>query len=160
MATKNPSGEQITAQLRGHELIHVSRDKDNELALHFSDGTVLNITADTETLKSKIVRGKATPAEDVLPTKKQLEYLTFISKYISKFGRAPAESDIQRHFLVSAPSVNQMMQTLERRGFITRKPNTPRSTQLRTILEELQSKASTQRVGRGNFPPSPSQNRT
>jgi len=34
------------------------------------------------------------------------------------FGFAPAESDIQRHFHVSAPSVHQMIKTLERRGFI------------------------------------------
>ena len=46
---------------------------------------------------------------------------------MDQFGRAPAEADIQRHFLVSAPSVNAMMQTLERRGFITRKPGVPRS---------------------------------
>ncbi len=64
------------------------------------------------------------------PTKRQLEYLAFISKYIHRFGRAPAESDIERHFLVSAPSVNQMMQMLERRGFITRQPGVPRSTRI------------------------------
>ena len=32
----------------------------------------------------------------------------------------PAESDIARHFMVSAPSVNQMLRTLEARGFISR----------------------------------------
>ncbi|MDO8251865.1 MAG: MarR family transcriptional regulator [Rhodoferax sp.] len=62
--------------------------------------------------------------------KRQLEYLAFIAKYIHRFGRAPAESDTERHFLVSAPSVNQMMQMIERRGFITRQAGVPRSTRI------------------------------
>jgi repressor LexA len=62
------------------------------------------------------------------PTKRQLEYLLFIAKYIRRYGRAPAESDIERHFLVSAPTVNQMMHMLERRGFIARQAGVPRST--------------------------------
>ena len=43
-------------------------------------------------------------------------HLDFIKKYALRFGVAPAESDIERHVLVSAPSVNQMIQTLERAG--------------------------------------------
>jgi len=39
-------------------------------------------------------------------------------------------SDIERHFLVSAPSVNQMMQTLERLGFISRQRGVPRSVRI------------------------------
>jgi len=53
-----------------------------------------------------------------------------IRKYLTRYGRAPAESDIERHFLVSAPSVNQMMQMLERRGFITRQAGVPRSARI------------------------------
>lgn len=64
------------------------------------------------------------------PTKRQIEYLLFIAKYIGRFGRAPAEADIERHFLVSAPAVNQMMQTLERRGFIARQAGVPRSARI------------------------------
>ena len=138
MTAKNPTAEQVTTQLRGRELSHARRVKPNELALHFSDGTVLNIRTGTETFVLTVVRGTTDPADASRSTKRQVEYLVFISKYISKFGRAPAESDIERHFLVSAPSVNQMMQTLEKRGFITRKPNTPRSIQIRLSLEELQ----------------------
>ncbi len=63
-------------------------------------------------------------------TKTQGRYLAFIHRYIAKFGQAPAEADIQRHFLVSAPSVNAMMQTLTRKGFISRVPGVPRSTKL------------------------------
>src|SRR4051812_7316649 len=39
-------------------------------------------------------------------TKTQGRYLAFIHRYITKFDQAPAEADVQRHFLVSAPSVN------------------------------------------------------
>ena len=137
MVAKNPTAEQITTLLQGCELRLAHREKDNDLALHFSDGTVLNIHAVTGTLEAAILRSRAKTTDDPRPTKKQAEYLTFIVKYISRFGRAPAELDIQRHFLVSAPSVNQMMQTLERRGFITRKPNTPRSTQVCINPEDL-----------------------
>jgi repressor LexA len=40
--------------------------------------------------------------------------------YMARYGVAPAESDIQAHFKVSAPSAHQMVKTLERRGFIVR----------------------------------------
>ena len=64
-------------------------------------------------------------------TKTQGRYLAFIHRYITKFGQAPAEADIQQHFLVSAPSVNAMMQTLTRKGLISRVPGIPRSIKLR-----------------------------
>jgi LexA DNA binding domain len=63
-------------------------------------------------------------------TKTQARYLAFIHRYVTKFGQAPAEADIQRHFLVSAPSVNAMMQTLTRKGLISRVPGVPRSIKL------------------------------
>jgi len=40
---------------------------------------------------------------------------------------SPAEADVARHFFVAAPSLNQMVQVLERRGFIRRQPGIPRS---------------------------------
>ena len=63
-------------------------------------------------------------------TKTQGRYLAFIHRYITKFGQAPAEVDVQRHFLVSAPSVNAMMQALTRKGLISRVPGIPRSIKL------------------------------
>ena len=63
-------------------------------------------------------------------TKTQGRYLAFIHRYITKFGQAPAEADVQRHFLVSGPSVNAMMQTLTRKGLISRVPGVPRSIKL------------------------------
>ena len=58
-------------------------------------------------------------------TEKQGHYLAFIYTYAHMFGRPPAESDMQRHFGVSPPSVHQMVVTLERNGFIRRQPGVP-----------------------------------
>ena len=51
-------------------------------------------------------------------TDKQGQYLAFIDAYTRVHGRPPAETDMQRHFQVSPPSVHQMVLTLERRGLI------------------------------------------
>jgi DNA-binding MarR family transcriptional regulator len=70
-------------------------------------------------------------------TQKQGQYLAFIY-YYSKINRySPAEADIQRYFGVSAPSVHQMIVTLEKHGFISRTPGQARSIVLRLKLEEL-----------------------
>jgi Mn-dependent DtxR family transcriptional regulator len=63
-------------------------------------------------------------------TDKQGQYLAFIHAYTLVMGRSPAEADIQRFFAVTPPSVHQMVLTLERLGFISRKPGAPRSIEL------------------------------
>ena len=84
-------------------------------------------------------------APDVRPgyTAKQGQYLAFIHAYRRLHGRAPVESDIQRFFLVSPPSVHQMILKLEKAGLITRQPRVARSIKL-TIdpktLPELESR--------------------
>ena len=55
-------------------------------------------------------------------TDRQGQYLAFIDAYTRVNGRPPAESDIQRRFGVSPPSVHQMVLTLERLGLIRRRP--------------------------------------
>ena len=45
-------------------------------------------------------------------TERQGQYLAFIDAYTRVHGRPPAESDMQRHFRVSPPSVHQMVLTL------------------------------------------------
>jgi hypothetical protein len=42
-------------------------------------------------------------------TEKQGQYLAFISTYSHMFRRPPAETDMQRHFQVTPPSVHQMI---------------------------------------------------
>src|SRR3954471_2784834 len=52
----------------------------------------------------------------------QGQYLAFIDAYTRVHGRPPAESDLQRRFRVSPPSVHQLVLTLERLGLIRRQP--------------------------------------
>ena len=74
---------------------------------------------------------RAKPADARLPfTKLQGRYLVFIHRYQAKFGCSPAESDLQRHFLVSSPTVNSMVQRLERLRLIARTPGQARSIRL------------------------------
>jgi DNA-binding MarR family transcriptional regulator len=70
-------------------------------------------------------------------TDKQGQYLAFIYTYSHMFRRPPAETDMQRHFRVSPPSVHQMVVTLERNGLIRRQPGTPRSIELLVAPESL-----------------------
>ena len=114
-------------QLIGQQVTKVVADGAQQLTLQFAGGSALSVTWQPAGLHVQVTAPEAAAHR---PTKRQLDYLLFIRKYIARYGRAPAESDIERHFLVSAPSVNQMMQMLERRGFITRQPGVPRSARL------------------------------
>ncbi|MDB5874992.1 MarR family transcriptional regulator [Mesorhizobium sp. M1050] len=63
-------------------------------------------------------------------TEKQGQYLAFIWTYGLLNARSPAERDMQRFFGVTAPSVHQMVLTLERTGLIRRQPGLARSIEL------------------------------
>jgi DNA-binding FadR family transcriptional regulator len=63
-------------------------------------------------------------------TERQGQYLAFIDAYTRVNGRPPAEADLQRHFGVSAPSVHQMVVTLERAGLIGRRSGVARSIEV------------------------------
>jgi DNA-binding MarR family transcriptional regulator len=126
------TAESLTQRFHGKTFLHATADGKQRLCIHFSDGETLVLEARSEELVAtfKQLKPAARTIASTQPTKRQFEYLTFIAKYIARFGRSPAESDIERHFLVSAPSVNQMMQMLERRGFIARQQGVPRSVRI------------------------------
>jgi SOS-response transcriptional repressor LexA len=63
-------------------------------------------------------------------TDKQGQYLAFIDAYTRVHGCPPAETDMQRHFRVSPPSVHQMVLTLERAGLIRRQPGVARTIEV------------------------------
>ena len=65
-------------------------------------------------------------------TPKQGQYLAFIYYYTKINGRSPSEADMERYFKVTAPSVHQMVVTLEKSRFIERVPGQPRS--IRVLL--------------------------
>src|SRR3981081_488377 len=70
-------------------------------------------------------------------TDKKGPNLPFIYTYTHMFRRPPAETDMQRHFQVSPPSVHQMIVTLERHGLIRRQPGVARSIQILVAPEDL-----------------------
>ena len=119
----------VSQQISGKSVSRLDLTDEARLTIHFTDGARLVVEQRGASLAATLV-----PADTVAggshPTARQREYLDFIAQYIRRFGVSPAESDIQRRFLVSAPSVNQMVQTLERRGFITRQRGVPRSIRL------------------------------
>ncbi len=119
-------------QVSGKSVSHVIQPEARRLEIHFIDGSILAVELLQDRLAAALTRSPSTvtgnhPTDGPRPTRRQREYLDFIARYIHRFGISPAESDIGRHFLVSAPSVNQMVQTLERRGLITRQRGMPRS---------------------------------
>src|SRR3954471_19765883 len=70
-------------------------------------------------------------------TDTQGQYLAFIDAYTRVHGRPPAETDMQRHFGVSPPSVHQMVLTLERLVLIRRQPGVARSIEVLLAPEDL-----------------------
>jgi hypothetical protein len=60
-----------------------------------------------------------------------------IYTYSHMFGRPRAETDMQRYFGVSPPSVHQMIVTLERNGLIRRQAGAPRSIEILVPPENL-----------------------
>jgi len=79
-------------------------------------------------------------------TDKQGQYLAFIWAYAQINGRAPAEADFQRYFKVTAPSVHQMLKTLDQLGLIDKQPGVARSIQLRVSPQDLPILGSDQTV--------------
>ena len=70
-------------------------------------------------------------------TAKQGQYLAFIYNYTKIHRQAPAESDLERYFQVSPPSIHEMIKTLERNGLIERTPGQARSIRLLVQPEHL-----------------------
>jgi DNA-binding MarR family transcriptional regulator len=82
----------------------------------------------------------APPLDASIPPKftaKQGQYLSYIHYYIKIHRVAPAESDLQRYFQVSAPSIHEMIKTLERNGLIERTRGQARSIRLLVRPEHL-----------------------
>jgi DNA-binding MarR family transcriptional regulator len=80
--------------------------------------------------------GQSAQASGPRFTSVQGQYLAFIYNYTRVLGRPPAEADMQRHFNVTAPSVHQMVLTLERNALVKRMPGVPRSIEI-LIAPEL-----------------------
>lgn len=122
---------QIARVVSGKRVSSVHARTDAQFEIEFQNGARLVIRSVGGALSVGLAdEGDRTCPLGTWPTIRQREYLEFIAKYIGRFGRSPAETDIQRHFLVSAPSVNHMVQGLERRGFIECQQAVPRSIRI------------------------------
>jgi len=114
----------IASRVSGKCVSHLTVPEHGQLAIHFLDGSALLIEQRSGGFAIDCASDRSSECPiAVRPTSRQQEYM-------ARFGVSPAESDIQRHFLVSAPSVNQMMQALERHGFIMRQRGVARSIRL------------------------------
>jgi len=86
-------------------------------------------------------RGLSIPDEEQIKeknyTEKQGQYLAFIYYYTKINGQPPAESDIQKYFNVSPPSVHRMIVELEKKNLIGREKKKARSIEVRLNLEQL-----------------------
>jgi DNA-binding MarR family transcriptional regulator len=82
-----------------------------------------------------------TTEEDVMAnfTPTQARYLAFVHAYTKLYGYPPAESEIAGAIRVSAPSVNQMVKVLEKKGLIRREPGQPRSIQVMVPEDKIPS---------------------
>jgi Mn-dependent DtxR family transcriptional regulator len=70
-------------------------------------------------------------------TERQGQYLSFIFQYMKLNGRSPAESEIQRYFGVTPPTVHQMVLKLESLGLISRQPGVARSIQVLASPDDI-----------------------
>jgi Iron dependent repressor, N-terminal DNA binding domain len=70
-------------------------------------------------------------------TAKQGQYLAYIYHYTKIHRQAPAETDLERYFRVSPPSIHEMIKTLQRNGLIDRTPGQARSIRLLVRPEHL-----------------------
>jgi DNA-binding MarR family transcriptional regulator len=81
--------------------------------------------------------GKSMTAATRRFTPLQGQYLAFIRAYSIVNRRPPAEADMQRFFRVTAPSVHQMVLTLDARGLVARVPGKARSIRVLAAVEDL-----------------------
>lgn len=70
-------------------------------------------------------------------TKLQGQYLAFIHSYTRIHGVPPAESDLQRFFGVTPPSVHDMVVRMHASGLVTRVPGEARTLRVRLPEDEI-----------------------
>jgi hypothetical protein len=134
--------DELSKQLAGQVVAHVDRLGSGTVIIAFTSGNELVVKDSPKgpdlALRRAGGRDRSGRSADA-PTRRQREYLDFIRRYMARYGVSPAEKDIADYFMVSAPSVNAMVRTLERRGFIARYRDytgqaVPRS--IRVLLDE------------------------
>ena len=94
----------------------------------------IHLVKDSQYSQAEIQAGPSCPRPKIkfAPgyTAKQGQYLAFIHYFTKIHGESPSEAEMQRYFLVTPPSVHQMVLGLESKGFIARTPGKVRSIRL------------------------------
>lgn len=70
-------------------------------------------------------------------TELQGQYLAFIHAYTKVNRRPPAQSDLQRYFEVTPPTVHRMVLALERLGLLRRTPGRARALEVLVAVNDL-----------------------
>ena len=60
-------------------------------------------------------------------TNRQSQFLAFILRFTERHGTAPSFDEMAAYFGITSPSVNGMIKTLERNGFVSRIPGAART---------------------------------
>ena len=115
--------------------VDMALGKDNT-PLSARDGAATDGHGSEQTVEKRSAR-RSSSKQPARFTERQGKYLAFIDAYTRRHGRPPAQTDIQRYFRVSPPSVHQMVLTLERRGLLRRTPGEARSLEVLVPLDEL-----------------------
>jgi Mn-dependent DtxR family transcriptional regulator len=93
------------------------------------------MTSDHKNIGVSIPEKEKIEAEEY--TEKQGQYLAFIYYYIKINGQSPAETDMQRYFNVSPPSVHRMIVELEKKNLIERVKGKARSLKIKLDAAQL-----------------------
>jgi hypothetical protein len=70
-------------------------------------------------------------------TARQGQFLAFIYYYTKLNGQPPAELNMAQYFKISAPTIHEMVLTLEKKGLIARTPGAARSIRVLLPREHL-----------------------
>jgi len=73
-------------------------------------------------------------------THRQGQFLAFILRFTERYGIPPSFDEMAAHFGITSPSVNGMIKTLERNGFISRIPGAARTLRVEVpahVLPEI-----------------------
>ena len=86
--TKLLNSESLTNRLKDRQVLRALINGEEEISIQFTSGTVLIVEASPDGLVARVENARAFAHERGLPrpTKRQLEYLTFISKYIHRLA--------------------------------------------------------------------------
>ena len=93
--TKPLNSESLTDRLKDRQVLRVLIDGEEEVSIQFTCGTVLIVETTPGGLVARVENARASAHERDLPrpTKRQLEYLAFISKYIHRLIPSSASAE-------------------------------------------------------------------